>query len=91
MGSFSHSGSSLGQNTSIKQEPTFSVQGKKLSDRINRAQNHKSEGNATTKKAKSCFFCGNRFSANHKQSCSARNVACRNFSKKGHYAAIPKM
>ena len=86
MGSFSHSGSSSGQNTHIKQEPTFSVQGKKLSDRINRAQNNKSKNNATTEKAKSCYFCGNRFSANHKQSCPARNVTCRNCSKKRHFA-----
>ena len=54
MGSFSHSGSSSGQNTRIKQEPKFSVQGKKLSDRINRAQNNKSKANATMEKAKSC-------------------------------------
>ena len=85
-GSFSHSGSSSGQNTRIKQEPTFSVQGKKLSDRINRAQNNKPKANATTEKAKSCSFCGNRFSANHKQSCPARNVTFRNCNKMGHFA-----
>ena len=66
---FPHSGSSSGQNTRIKQEPTFSVQGKKLSDRINRAQNNKSKGTANTEKAKLCYFCGIKFSANHKQSC----------------------
>ena len=85
MGSFSQSGSSSGQNTRVKQEPSFSVQGKKLSDRINRAQNNRSKGNAN-EKAKLCYFCGNRFSANHKQSCPARNVTCRNCSKKGHFA-----
>ena len=58
MGSFSQSGVTSGQNTRIKQEPTFSVQGKKLSDRISRAQNNKSKG--TNEKAKSCYFCGNR-------------------------------
>ena len=84
MGSFSQSGVTSGQNTRIKQEPTFSVQGKKLSDRINRAQNNKSKG--TNEKAKLCYFCGNKFSANHKQSCPARNVTCRNCSKKGHFA-----
>ena len=84
MGSFSQSGSSAGQNTRIKQEPTFSVQGKKLSDRINQAQNYRSKG--ANEKAKLCYFCGNRFSANHKQSCPARNVTCRNCSKKGHFA-----
>ena len=84
MGSFSQSGSSSGQNSRIKQEPTFSVQGKKLSDRINRAQNNKSKG--ANEKAKLCYFCGNRFSANHKQTCPARNVNCRNCSKKGHFA-----
>ena len=61
MGSFSQSGSNSGQNTRIKQEPTFSVQGKKLSDRINQAQNSKSK--RTNEKAKLCYFCGNRFSA----------------------------
>ena len=62
------------------------MQGKKLSDRINRPQNNKAKGNANTEKAKLCYFCGNRFSANHKQSCSARNVTCWNCSKKGHFA-----
>ena len=84
MGNFSQSGATSGQNTRIKQEPTSSVQGKKLSDRISRAQNNKSKG--TNEKSKSCYFCGNRFSANHKQSCPARNVTCRNCSKKGHFA-----
>ena len=84
MGNFSQSGVTSGQNTRIKQEPTFSVQGKKLSDRINRAQNNKSKG--TNEKAKLCYFCGNKFSANHKQSCPARNVTCRNCSKKSHFA-----
>ena len=84
MGSFSQSGSNSGQNTRIKQEPTFSVQEKKLADRINRAQNNKSKG--ANEKAKLCYFCGNRFSSNHKQSCPARNVTCRNCSKKGHFA-----
>ena len=60
MGSFSQSGSNSGQNTRMKQEPTFSVQGKKLSDRINRAQNNKSNG--ANEKRKLCYFCGNRFS-----------------------------
>ena len=40
MGSFFQSGSSSGQNSFIKQEPTFSVQGKKLLDRNNCAQNN---------------------------------------------------
>ena len=84
MGNFSQSGATSGHNTRIKQEPTFSVQGKKLSDRISRAQNSKSKGN--NEKSKSCYFCGNRFSANHKQSCPARNVTCKNCSKKGHFA-----
>ena len=86
MGSFYHSGSNSAQSTRIKQEPTFSVQGKKLSDRINRAQKNKSKGNANTEKAKLCYFCGNRFPENHKQSCPARNVTCRICSKKGHFA-----
>ena len=84
MGNFSQSSTTSGHNSRIKQEPTFSVQGKKLSDRISRAQSSKSKGN--NEKSKSCYFCGNRFSANHKQSCPARNVSCRNCSKKGHFA-----
>ena len=84
MGSFSQSGANAGQNTRIKKEPTFSVQGKKLSDRTNRAQNNKSKG--TNEKAKLCYCCGYRFSAKHKQSCPARNVIYRNCSKKGHFA-----
>ena len=84
MGNSSQSGATLGQNSRIKQEPTFSVQGKKLSDRISRAQNSKQKG--INEKSRSCYFCGNRFSANHKQSCPARNVICRNCNKKGHFA-----
>ena len=84
MGNSSQSGATLGQNSRIKQEPIFSVQGKKLSDRISRAQNSKQKG--INEKSKSCYFCGNRFSANHKQSCPARNVICRNCNKKGHFA-----
>ena len=77
-GSFSHQGSNSAYSARIKQEPTFSVQGKKLSDRINRAQMYsRSKGNFNTEKAKLCYFCGNKFSANHKQSCPARNVTCR--------------
>ena len=86
MGSFSHSGSNSAQSTHIRQEPTFFVQGKKLSDRINREQNNKSKGKANTEKAKLCYFCGKRFSSNHKQNCPARNVTCRNCFKKGHFA-----
>ena len=83
-GNSSQAGAILGQNSRIKQESTFSVQGKKLSDRISRAQNSKQKG--FKEKSKSCYFCGNRFSANHKQSCPARNVTCRNCNKKGHFA-----
>ena len=86
-GSFSHQGSNSAQSARIKQEPTFSVQGKKLSDRINRAQrNSRAKGNPNTEKAKFCYFFGNKVSANHKQTCPARNVTCRNCSKKGHFA-----
>ena len=85
-GSSSHQGYNSAQSTRNKQEPTFSVQGKKRSDRINRAQNNKTKGNANMEKAKLCYFCGNMFSAKHKQSCPARNVTCRNCSRKGHFA-----
>ena len=44
------------------------------------------KGNINPEKVKLCYFCGNKFSANHKQSCPARNVTCRNCSKKGHFA-----
>ena len=83
-GNYSQAGATLGQNSRIKQEPTFSVQGRKLSDRINRAQTSKKKG--INEKSKSCYFCGNRFSTNHKQSCPARNVTCKNCDKKGHFA-----
>ena len=63
------------------------MQGKKLTDKINRAQTkNKAKGNSNKEKAKLCYFCGNKFSADHKQSCPARNVTCRNCSKKGHFA-----
>ena len=63
------------------------MQVKKLSDRINRAQlNSRPKGNVNSKDTKLCYFCGNRFSTNHKQSCPARIVTCKNCSKKGHFA-----
>ena len=68
LGSFSHQGSNSAQSARIKQETTFSVQGKKLSVRINRAQtNNKAKGNSNMEEAKLCNFCGNKFSANHKR------------------------
>ena len=66
-GSSSPQGSSSAQNARIKQEPTYSVQEKKLSDRISRAQsNRRPKGNNNSRDVKPCYFCGNRFSANHK-------------------------
>ena len=86
-GSSSHQGSSSAQNVRIKHEPTYSVQGKKLSDRISRAQsNSRPNGKNNYKDVKPCYFGGNRLSANQKQSCPPRNVICRNCSKKEHFA-----
>ena len=68
VGGSSHQGSSSAQNFRIKQEPTFSVQGKKLSDRVIRAQsNSRPKGSNNPKHAKPCYFWGNKFSANHKK------------------------
>ena len=63
------------------------MKGKKLSDGINRAQrNSRARRNPNTKKTKLCYFCGNKFSANHKQNCPAINVTCRKCSNKGQFA-----
>ena len=36
--------------------------------------------------AQASYFVGNKFTPNHKQSCSPRGVTCRNCKKKGHIA-----
>ena len=63
------------------------VQPRMYADRINRAQsNSRPKRKVNSKDTKLCYFCGNRFSTNQKQSCPARIVTCRNCSKKGHFA-----
>ena len=38
--------------------------------------------------SKSCYFCSNTFSADHRKSCQARDVECRSCKKKGHLAKM---
>ena len=57
--------------TKVKQEPTFSIQssrGKRYSpqNQLNRQNAQSNKGN------KSCDFCGNPFSSDHRNSCPAR-------------------
>ena len=35
---------------------------------------------------KSCYFCGNLFSPDHRKSCPAREVTCNLCKKRGHFA-----
>ena len=84
----------MGQNSSfnplptqnsfkIKQEPTLSIQKK------NNLQNNKnSDDPRRNTESKPCYFRRNRYSPNHGQSCSAKNVTCKSCGKKGHFAKV---
>ena len=90
------SNSNFGQNHpnsfKIKQEPTLSVQRQNnIQNRTNRAQNPRGKpknrpNNTQERDNKPCYFCGKEFSPNHKLSCPAKNLICKNCNKKGHFA-----
>ena len=69
----------------VKQEPTFSIQSSRgrrnyLQNQNNRQNSQRNQGN------KSCYFCGNPFSLDHRKSCPAREVSCNLCRKRGHFA-----
>ena len=76
----------------VKQEPLMSIQSKNnVQNRMNRAlgkgnfkpKNHQDQSNT---QSKPCYFCGRRFTPEHKSKCQARGATCRNCGKKGHFA-----
>ena len=81
------------QNTNnplrVKQEPTLSVQKKKLQNGINRAKIQSStfgKSNKPTNNQKACYFCGKEFSPKYNLSCPARDAICKSSNKNGHFA-----
>lgn len=44
--------------------------------------------NAVTRRA--CYNCGNDFTANHMESCKAKNINCRSCGRKGHFQRFCK-
>ena len=76
----------------VKQEPLMSIQSKKnVQNRMNRALGKrnfkpKNQQDQTNTQSKPCYFCGRRFTPEHKSKCQARGATCRNCGKKGHFA-----
>ena len=71
----------------IKQEPAFSVQ-----SRRGGGQSSSRKPNVSDKKgqssSRSCYFCANTYSPDHRKNCPARDVECRTCKKKGHFAKV---
>ena len=74
-------GSSSFSLPKIKQEPPFSVQscrgGGQFFSRYQNGSDKKGQN-----LSRSCYFCGNTYSPNHRKSCPARDVECRTCKKK---------
>ena len=69
----------------VKQEPVPSIQPSRVKrngpqNQANRQNNQGNQGN------KSCYFCGNLFSLDHRKSCPARQVTCNLCKKRDHIA-----
>ena len=69
----------------VKQEPTCSIQSSRGRRNYPQNQNNRqtSQNNQTNK---SCYFCGNPNSPDHRKSCRAREVTCNLCRKRGHFA-----
>ena len=46
----------------------------------------KNQQDQSNTQSKPCYFCGRRFTPEHKSKCQARGATCRNCGKKGHFA-----
>ena len=90
--SYTNFGQSHPNSFIIKQEPTLSFQRKNnIQNRTNRAQNSRKKfinrpNNTQQRDSKPCYLCWKEFYPNHKLSCAAKNVTCKNCNKKGHFA-----
>ena len=60
----------------VKQEPLMSMGNFK-------PKNQQDQSNT---QSKPCYFCGRRFTPEHKSKCQARGAKCRSCRKKGHFA-----
>ena len=69
----------------VKQEPTCSIQSSRGKRNYTQNQNNRqtSQNNHTKK---SCYFCGNPYSPEHRKLCPARDVTCNLCRKRGHCA-----
>ena len=69
----------------VKQEPTCSIQSSR--GRWNYPQNqNKRQTSQNNQIGKSCYFCGNPYSPEHRKSCPARDVTCNLCRNRGHFA-----
>ena len=46
----------------------------------------KNQQDQSNTQSKPCYFCGRRFTPEHKAICQARGATCRSCGKKGHFA-----
>ena len=69
----------------IEQERTFPLQSSRGKRNYPKNQNNRqtSQNNQTNK---SCYFCGNPVSPDHRKSCPAREVTCNLCRRRGHFA-----
>ena len=68
----------------FKQEPTFSIQSSRGKQNYPQNQNNR-QNSQNIQGNKSCYFCGNPFSPDHRKLCPAREVTCNLSKKRGHF------
>ena len=69
----------------VKQEPTCSIQSSRGKRNCPQNQNNR-QTSQNNQSNKSCYFCGNPYSPDHRKSCPAREVTCNLCRKRGHFA-----
>ena len=69
----------------VKQEPPFSIQSSREKRNYPQNQNYRQNWRSNQGN-KSCYFCGNSFSPDHRKTCPARKVTCNHCRKRGHFA-----
>ena len=69
----------------VKQEPIFSIKSSRGKQNYPQNQNNR-QNSQSNQRNKSCYFCGDPFSPDHRKSCPARDVTCKLCRKRGHFA-----
>ena len=69
----------------MKQEPTCSIQPSRGRRNYPHNQNNR-QSSQSNQPSKSCYFCDNPYSPEHRKSCPARDVTCNLCRKRGHFA-----